>query len=1065
MGVPLPGRVLGAERPKPREKAGLGQKVRPCAIISSMNYAPKPVPESITASLARSEAQIAAGQTVPLEPVLDRLRSSIARMQADEQHKPATPKAQLDALIVHYEALGRIEASINLLTALERAKARISTTPEAGLPAPRPYPSLAKAGRRWIIEGTYWISYSLNTPPVISGVFYAMKNGAILDFAVRAEDSANAETFITETDCELGEIRADVSGAMRIPEARGRYDGVILHDFGVFLMGVPAILSALTPEQLQRFRLESIFMPEARRRRNAIYETNPRFVHYTRAEAALSIVENKRLWLRNARSMVDFRELSYGFDLLVSWFNENNGVNRISFFKVFDEIHQDAAREAIKTFDDTWLRHDIGAQTQAYIGCVSEHDPTEDDHGRLSMWRAFGTDAPARVAFVFKVPPLSGAVEFLKCYFSPVSYLSVERVNQIFVEVMENAVTERDFLKSITPAELRDWIFLTLTIAVTCVKHPGFEEEREWRIVYLPGYHAHAGPSLLESEIRAIGGVPQVIYKFPIDARVAPEIAAIDLAAMFDRLILGPSQYSWVMYDAFKSKLEQAGIADAGSLSTDGQDLTPQLDQLKAAGCERVFREKITGATADRPQLKKLLGAVGGGDIVVVTAVDRLSRDTTDLLVIARDLEKAGAGLRSLAEPFLDTTSDFREVVLAILGVAAKLERGRINERTAVGRALAKAQGVKFGPKPKLTPHQCREISERKQRGETVRSIARSYGVMSALTAFGAAIFWFVSAYGKLPPMIAYWDHAPDTDPFYRAVKFSAQMNRIAAAFSGVKSNLCPHFANPKIPRQESGTRATSTVTRHDSPRDVIRNFLPKNRRPSQGGNVVSVNAFVCAALGVLRGGLPPQTEGEAMSILAAVVAALPRRREKVFGQGRLIPLDRNAKVRIMTRARALSRRTIKGKHYGEITAKALAVLEALLWRFHNAKSGLCFPSYETIAEAAGCARSTVAEAIRALEAAGLLSWVNRLKRMRETGLNGWGLLETKTRVMRTSNGYQLHDPEPMKRPDLFDESSKSEITPRTTTQVLPSSIAPLNPELAAIFDRWKAARLIEVPK
>ena len=83
-------------------------------------------------------------------------------------------EAQLYALIAHYEALGRVEASINLLNALERAKTRILEKPEAGLPAPRPYPSLAKAGRRWVIEGAYWISYSLTTPPVISGVFYAM---------------------------------------------------------------------------------------------------------------------------------------------------------------------------------------------------------------------------------------------------------------------------------------------------------------------------------------------------------------------------------------------------------------------------------------------------------------------------------------------------------------------------------------------------------------------------------------------------------------------------------------------------------------------------------------------------------------------------------------------------------------------------------------------------------------------------------------------------------------------------------------------------------------------------
>jgi len=168
-------------------------------------------------------------------------------------------------------------------------------------------------------------------------------------------------------------------------------------------------------------------------------------------------------------------------------------------------------------------------------------------------------------------------------------------------------------------------------------------------------------------------------------------------------------------------------------VSTDAQDLTAQLKDLKAAGCERVFKEKVTATTADRPQLKKLMGVVGHGDVVVIAAVDRLSRDTTDLLVIARDLHKAGAGLRSIAEPVLDTTSDFAELVLAMLGVAAKLERRRITERTARGRADAKAKGVKFGRKPKLTPHQQREAIKRRDKGEeTLRSIGRSYNVSAA---------------------------------------------------------------------------------------------------------------------------------------------------------------------------------------------------------------------------------------------------------------------------------------------------------------------------------------------
>ena len=161
--------------------------------------------------------------------------------------------------------------------------------------------------------------------------------------------------------------------------------------------------------------------------------------------------------------------------------------------------------------------------------------------------------------------------------------------------------------------------------------------------------------------------------------------------------------------------------------------------------------------------------------------------------------------------------------------------------------------------------------------------------------------------------------------------------------------------------------------------------------------------------------------------------ARRPERREKMFGLGRPRALDRNAKVRIMHWARCLARRTEKGKAYGQITAKALAVLEALLWGFHNACSGLCFPSYEKIAEAAGCARSTVAEALKALEDAGILSWVNRIKRVREAcpdllGDNGW-----RWRVLRTSNAYNFRDPG---SPD----SSKSETQTRTPNQVLFSS-------------------------
>jgi DNA invertase Pin-like site-specific DNA recombinase len=91
------------------------------------------------------------------------------------------------------------------------------------------------------------------------------------------------------------------------------------------------------------------------------------------------------------------------------------------------------------------------------------------------------------------------------------------------------------------------------------------------------------------------------------------------------------------------------------------------------------------------------------GDVVITPAVDRLSRDTTDLLVIACEMQRSGAGIRSLAEPYLDTTSDFAEIVFGILGVAGKLERRRILERTTRGRADAKGQRRQI--RPQADPH------------------------------------------------------------------------------------------------------------------------------------------------------------------------------------------------------------------------------------------------------------------------------------------------------------------------------------------------------------------------
>ena len=127
-----------------------------------------------------------------------------------------------------------------------------------------------------------------------------------------------------------------------------------------------------------------------------------------------------------------------------------------------------------------------------------------------------------------------------------------------------------------------------------------------------------------------------------------------------------------------------------------------------------------------------------------------------------------------------------------------------------------------------------------------------------------------------------------------------------------------------------------------------------------------------------------------------------PRPREKLFGNGRIVPLDREAKNRIQVLMRALKHPTEPGKHYGAVTAKAEEVGRVLLWVFHNVKSGLCIPSYDTIAKEVGCHRDTVGEAIKMLEAAGILTWCNRRTRVRIKGI---------TKVIRISNSYRFVDP------------------------------------------------------
>jgi DNA invertase Pin-like site-specific DNA recombinase len=165
-------------------------------------------------------------------------------------------------------------------------------------------------------------------------------------------------------------------------------------------------------------------------------------------------------------------------------------------------------------------------------------------------------------------------------------------------------------------------------------------------------------------------------------------------------------------------------------VSSDTQTLVAQDAELHKAGAVKVYREKISGVAARRPQLEKLLRVITEGDVVLVTRLDRLARSTRDLLNILDKISATGAQFKSLRETWADTTTPVGKLMVTIIGGIAEFERELIRARTGDGIRRAKAAGVHMGRPPKLTKHQQREVLARLARGEeTLVEIARTYNV------------------------------------------------------------------------------------------------------------------------------------------------------------------------------------------------------------------------------------------------------------------------------------------------------------------------------------------------
>lgn len=309
------------------------------------------------------------------------------------------------------------------------------------------------------------------------------------------------------------------------------------------------------------FKLRDIFAPHEGRRRDDLIRHNRRLIHYTSAAAAVSIIRNGRVWMRNVRCMNDFMEVEHGFQLLQRSFSPpvdsetEKGLRAVG--AALDAVFPGLTEDSIKWFDGSLFQ----LRNKTYVTCLSEHDPSENDYGRLSMWRSY-TANQVGVGLVINPLPLYSLSDTFGAFSSPVYYFEDNDLRDLFLEIANNISTNKDFLQSKGREAIKGYFCMLLRAVAMCTKHPGFLEEKEWRIMHTEKLDEKG---TLELDVECIAGIPQPVYKIPLQDHAPSGMTGISIPDLLEHVLIGPTQFPIPVWDAIVIELEKAGVKDAES--------------------------------------------------------------------------------------------------------------------------------------------------------------------------------------------------------------------------------------------------------------------------------------------------------------------------------------------------------------------------------------------------------------------------------------------------------------------------------------------------------------------
>jgi hypothetical protein len=294
--------------------------------------------------------------------------------------------------------------------------------------------------------------------------------------------------------------------------------------------------------------LTSLFVPHILERR-AIFGAGKRLVHYTSAESAYKIIAGRQIWLRNAQMMNDYSEISHGIDCLIQAWDSPTGKELQA---MLDRLKSGLRDELANIFDG----HTDGLKVGTFILSLSEHDDDEDQLGRLSMWRAYG--GRTGVALVLNNTAFAAETDEMHVFSSPVFYQDIPTFVQWFEGWARSIINAEEKLREWGADQVRNVLFTVFRAFALCTKHPGFSEEKEWRVYYSP-VHEHDSDWIAPA-VEIVNGVPQHLMKLLLKDAADRGVTGVAPATLLNRIIIGPCEYPVQVRAAIAAAMTEAGI-------------------------------------------------------------------------------------------------------------------------------------------------------------------------------------------------------------------------------------------------------------------------------------------------------------------------------------------------------------------------------------------------------------------------------------------------------------------------------------------------------------------------